>query len=273
MTKKITKCITIDFALADRKVLTQSIKLGIDVARLSFSHGDQKLHQQLIKKIRQLAKQKNKIIIIIEDVAGSEIRVSQIGKNKLELSDQEKVIVAASADLADINASSLAYKVLPVDLKAISESVKKSDRIFINNNSVVLIVEKVEDTLIYTKVVQSGKITTGNQVIISGQVNHFIIPERKILAALQLKPDYISLAVPKLTQLKKIKKLFKNSATKLLIKLEDVTQVKTITKLIKAADGLLIDRQRLGLEIPQSKFIIIEKDLIKVCQKMNKIVM
>jgi pyruvate kinase len=269
VTKKRKKIITIDPASADRKVLTRLIKSGIDIARLNFSHNDQKLHQQVIKNIRQL----NKEIAILENIAGSNIRIGQIGKNKIALAEHETVIVASSLDLADINADSLAHKVLPIDYKDIAVGVKKSDRIFIKNNSIVLLVDKVEDKLIYAKVIQGGQIISCDDVSVPGQSNDAVVSRQDVLAAIKLKPDYVSLFASDLAQLKKAKKLFKNSSAKLLVKLENFAQVKSIIKGIKVVDGLFIDRQRLSLEIPQSKLEIIERDLIQACQATNKIVM
>lgn len=154
----------------------------------------------------------------------------------------------------------------------ISPQIKASDRIFINHGSVVLVVSNIDHKLIYAKVTRGGKINSYDDVVVPGKFFDREIDKTEIIQAAKLKPTYLSLALGKSSQIKVVKNI-KNTSSKLIIKLESLNQIKVIKKMIKSADGLLIDNRRLVWEIPQSKLISIQKDLIGDCQKLGKIIM
>ncbi|MBT4350007.1 hypothetical protein HOD19_04530 [bacterium] len=271
MTNKIKIVSAIYYPSIDRKVLAQIIKSNIELVRLGFLFKDYKTYIDLIKEIR---KSESGIVL---DLPSQDIKLGKMQNNSQELLGQDLIIVAANSDLADINIADLDYKVLPVSDRIKSGHLIKSDRIFINNGLVRLLVDRIEDNLIYAKVIQGGLAQTNNNVIVAGYISNMKFLDKDIVAAINLKTDYLSLLISDVTELKRIKKILANSlssgkkiATKLIVRLESLAQVKSIMDLVKLADGLFIDHQRLSWQVPEIKLAMIEKELADKCHSIDK---
>ncbi|MBT7553293.1 hypothetical protein HN670_02390 [bacterium] len=273
MSKRINIVATIEPASANRKVLTQLIKSGVNTARLDFLSVDDKACLDSVKNIKKIIKTSKLNLDILLSLSDTGIKVGKINSHGQKLADQDIIILATHSDLADVNIASLEYKVLPVSDEIKSVHLIKSDRIFIDQDRIKLLVDKIEDNLIYTKVIKTGMVQAGDQIIVSGYI--FDIESRRsdIEIASKAKSDYLSLALANIAELKKVKKILKKTDIKLIVRLESLMQVKAIMKLVKLADGLFIDHQHLAWEVPESKLDMIEKELISKCHNINKEVM
>jgi pyruvate kinase len=277
---KRTKIVaTIGPASADRKVLTQLIKSGVNVARLNFSHGDHKSHAALIKKVRVISKELKTEVAIMQDLQGPRIRVGKVSETGINIAPQDKVVIAASKDLADMNMHSLAATVIPLDYQHIAEDVAKGDRILISDGLIHLVVQKVENKLVYTEAVKGGIILSHKGVNIPGiKIKEPVITEKDkkdLSFAISQQVDFVALSfVGDHKDIISLKKLIARQKPKneiqVIAKIERMAAFKNYQGILKEADGLMVARGDLGIEIPQAKVPLVQKELITACLQAAK---
>ncbi len=280
MNIKKTKIIcTIGPASASEIILKKLIKSGMNVARLNFSHGDYDSHKKLINRIKKVAQELNKNIAIIQDLQGPRIRVAKISSKGLDLIKDEKVIITSKQYLKDINIKGLDYKVIPLDYKYIAEDVNKEDNILINDGLIRIKVIEVNKNLVYCKVVKGGLIFSYKGINIPGvKIKENVITKKDkedLAFGLKNKVDFIAISfVENYHNIIELKKLIKNyklqNDIKVIAKIERMSAFLDRKNIIKYADGIMIARGDLGIEIPDAKVPIVQKELISNCLDVGK---
>ena len=262
---KRTKIIaTIGPASEQPKILTELFKNGMNVARLNFSHGSYENHLQLIKNIRLVSKKVDKSIAILQDLQGPKIRIGNLPKQVLITKGKQVVI---GKDF-----------IMDIDL---SSSVKKGERILIEDGLMELKVLRVLSCLITCKVINGGIVKSHKGVNLPDTTINFPIITRKDLADLKFglknDVDYIALSFVRdgkdITNLKKL--IDKNTPrgmkrAKVIAKIERKEAVANFDEILKVADGIMIARGDLGVEIADSQVPLIQKDLIAKCNSFAK---
>ncbi|HMQ01450.1 MAG TPA: pyruvate kinase [Candidatus Doudnabacteria bacterium] len=262
---KRTKIIaTIGPASEKKQVLTQMIKNGMDVARLNFSHGSYENHLQLIKIVRAAAKAAGKPVAILQDLQGPKIRVGQMPK-QLTIKKGQSVVIG---------------KDLVMDFD-ISSSVKKGERILIEDGLMELRINSIRNSLITCKVVNGGVVKSHKGVNLPDSTVTFPILTKKDLQDLKfgLENDVDFVALSFVRNAKDILNLRKQiakylprglTAPNIIAKIERKEAVQNFAEILRAADGIMIARGDLGVEIADSQVPLIQKDLIAKCNAVAK---
>ncbi len=280
MNVKKTKIVcTIGPASSDNIILKNLIKSGMNVARLNFSHGDYDSHKNLIKKIRKVAEELNSNIAIIQDLQGPRIRVAKISSKGLDLIKNEKVIIAFKKYLENINIKGLDNKIIPLDYKYIAEDVKLKDNILINDGLIEIKVIKVINNLVYGKVIKGGLIFSHKGINIPGvKIKENVITKKDkkdLLFGIKNKIDFVAISFVEnyknIIELKKLIKKYKpKNEIKVIAKIERMSAFIDRKNIIDYADGIMIARGDLGIEIPDAKVPIVQKELISNCLEVGK---
>lgn len=261
---KTTKIIcTIGPASEKVQTLNEMVKNGMNVARLNFSHGTYANHAKLIKNVRSVSKKLNTPVVILQDLQGPKIRVSEL-KKPVALKAGRKIIIGKDFTIdADV-----------------AKYIKPKQRIFIQDGLIQLLVEKVSDGLVYCKAVNGGSIQSHKGVN---------LPDTKLpLSSLTPKDikdlewglgqgvDWVAISFVRSTadiaflkkQISTLKK--KGRTPKIVAKIEKPEAVKNINAIIKASDIIMVARGDLGVEVPEEKVPAIQKSIIKKCNRANK---
>jgi len=262
-----TSLVVYPLSLLTNRGYWRQLNKSTSAARLKFNFARYTHQQKLVNNWRQ---QKSKLPLII-DYSLNLIQLGKLAKRGLVLINQAEVILADNKSLTELNLTDWPQLILPLN-QDISRLVRKGDRIFINNGLVILIVNEVERNLIQTKVSRGGRVNSYDETAINHCQPKIKIKPSEITAAVKLQPDYLSLNFSHPQQIKAVKKLVKNSTSKLIVNVENLQQIKILPHLLNLADGLLIDRQRLSWQIPRSKLMVIERNLTKSCSAANKLV-
>lgn len=270
---KRTKIIcTIGPASENPKILSELIKNGMNVARLNFSHGSYENHLELMDTIRAAAEKQNKPVAILQDLQGPKIRISKLEQPVVIKKGQEVVI----------------GKDLGMDFD-VSRSVKKNDRILIEDGLMELKVIKTIPTRagskahgqIVCKVIAGGTVNSHKGVNLPDSTITFPILTSKDLRDLKFglenDVDYVALSFVRdhkdILNLKRLidKHLPKSKeAPKIIAKIERKEAVSNFEAILKAADGIMVARGDLGVEIADSQVPLIQKDLIAKCNRHAK---
>lgn len=253
---------TIGPASRSESVLKELITIGMSVARLNFSHGSLKEHQEDIRRIRSLTKRLDHMVAIMIDLPGPKIRIGQLSKEPLVLKRGDNVILTTKP-------TSGTGSLIPVDYKKLPESVAKGSIIFLNDGFIQLRVQEV----------LAGEV--GCKVVIGGQLlSHkgLNLPRAKIFGDAVTDKDYDFIDfglkegvnifstsfIEKAEDIIKVKDFARKKGKSIYVvaKIERAEAVKNIEEIMTVADAIMVARGDLGVQIPLEDVPAVQKKLI-----------
>lgn len=256
----------------DEEMMRKLAKAGMDIARFNFSHGDheeQKTRMDLLKKVRKELKLP---IAILLDTKGPEIRTGILeGGQKVYLEEGSQFTLTTEQIEGNNTRCSQTYKDLPKDVKA-------GDTILIDDGLIQLTVEEVTDTDVVCRVVNGGELGQKKGINVPNvEVKLPAITEQDkndILFGIDQGIDFIAASfVRNAEAIKEIKELLRANGGEridVIAKIENAEGVHNIDKIIKAADGVMVARGDLGVEIPAHEVPHIQKMIIRKCNESYK---
>jgi pyruvate kinase len=253
--------------------LVELIEAGMNVARLNFSHGDYEEHGARIKNIREAAKITGKTVAILLDTKGPEIRTHNMENGAIELKEGSEVVISMEEVLGTPEKFSITYAGLIDDVTVGSKILLDDGLIGLE----VLSIDK-EKGEIKTKVLNSGVLKNKKGVNVPGvRVNLPGITEKDaqdIIFGIEQGIDFIAASfVRRASDVLEIRELLeKYNALHIQIipKIENQEGVDNIDEILEVADGLMVARGDLGVEIPAEEVPLVQKELIKKCNALGK---
>ena len=252
------------------ELLEAMIRNGMSVARLNFSHGSHKDHERMIVLIRAASEKVGRPVAILQDLCGPKIRVGEIPDGGLSLSPGQTLILTSTQDLAQGNRVPVSYGDLP-------SQVKVGDRILLADGMMELSVEKSSATDITCKVVTGGVLTSHKGVNLP--TSTLSIPaltdkdRRDLIFGLEKDVDYVALSfVRTAADIHDIKKIIRhqNKNTPVIAKFEKHEALDNADAILAAADGVMVARGDLGVEIPLENVPSIQKMLVRKANNLGK---
>lgn len=245
---------------------------GMDVARFNFSHGDHNEHLQRLKKVQKLRDELNIPVATLMDTKGPEVRIGNFKEKKVQLKAGQLFSLTTRDVEGDENQVSISYNSLIYD-------VDPGIKILIDDGLVEMTVEEVTTTDIICRVKNNGTISDRKGVNIPGvHLSMPYISERDrldILFALEQKFDFIAASFVRTAEdVREIRKMITKhqSQTKIIAKIENLQGVHNIDEIINEADGIMIARGDMGVEIPYEELPALQKKIIRKVYKSGKIV-
>ncbi len=271
-TRKTKIVCTIGPATNTLEGITRLIEAGMDVARLNFSHGTHAQHREVIGLVRQASRDTGKDIAILQDLCGPKIRVGEIEGGTVELRAGEllRLIPKGSgpASGGDIEVSHPRF----------GEEVKVGDAVFLADGLLELCVEGVgQDGLVTCRVVIGGILSSRKGVNIPSsplKMDSFTQKDREDLAVgLEEGVDIVALSfVRHEDDLLPVREMVRASgaSTMVLAKIEKPQALERLEQILAAADGLMVARGDLGVEVGPEVVPIIQKKIIKLSRHAGK---
>lgn len=264
---------TIGPASETPEILEQLIEAGMNVARLNFSHGNHEEHGERIKRIREASKKTGKIVGILLDTKGPEIRTHQMENGAIELVTGQSLAISMKETLGNNEMFSITYDRL-------IEDVSKGSIILLDDGLIELRVKStdLEAGLIHTEVYNAGTLKNKKGVNVPGvSVQLPGITEKDaqdILFGIEQNVDFIAASfVRRAKDVMEIRELLeKNGGSHIQIipKIENQEGVDNIDEIIQVSDGLMVARGDLGVEIPAEEVPLVQKSLISKCNVAGK---
>ena len=253
-------------------IIKDLILQGMDVARFNFSHGDHNEHLQRLKKVQKLRDELNIPVSTLMDTKGPEVRIGNFKEKKVQLKAGQLFSLTTRDVEGDENQVSISYNSLIYD-------VDPGIKILIDDGLVEMTVEEVTTTDIICRVKNNGTISDRKGVNIPGvHLSMPYISERDrldILFALEQKFDFIAASFVRTAEdVREIRKMITKhqSQTKIIAKIENLQGVHNIDEIINEADGIMIARGDMGVEIPYEELPALQKKIIRKVYKSGKIV-
>ncbi len=243
---------------------------GMNVARLNMSHGEHGTCADIIKAIRTLNKKLKHPIAVLIDTQGPEIRTGDIS-NELDLKEGDVISIVARGD-ADVEESSI-----HINYEHIITDVAVGDKITVDNGLINLEVLSKEERIMQCRVIDGGVLKSKRHVNLPGiRVNLPAITEkdkRDITFAVEQEVDFIALSfVRSPDDILALRELLGDKADKIKIiaKIEDQEGVKNLNAIIDEADGIMVARGDLGVEIPFEILPTVQRQMIRQCAIQGK---
>lgn len=264
---------TIGPASEDLDTLKEIIKNGMDVARLNFSHGNYDEHRERIKNIRQAAKEMGKVVSILLDTQGPEIRTTTFKDGKATLDRHDIVYIT----MKDVEGTKERFS---VTYKGLINDVEVGTLISLDDGLIQLEVLGInhENEEIKTKVVNSGVIKDKKGVNVPNVlVNLPSLTDKDvkdILFGIEEEVDFIAASfVREANDVLMIKRILEENNAghiQIISKIENRSGVDNFDKILEASYGIMVARGDLGVEIPSSEVPLVQKDLIHRCNIAGK---
>jgi pyruvate kinase len=248
-------------------MIEKLVEAGMDVARLNFSHGDHAEHKARIDTIKAVRAKKKIPVAILLDTKGPEIRTGKLeGGKGVELKEGSVLVLTTEDIVGNSDRVSVSYKQMPQDLKT-------GDTVLIDDGLIELNVEKIEGSEIICRVVNGGKLGERKGINLPNvTVNLPALTEKDrddILFGIEQEVDFIAASfVRKADDVRQIRKFLNDNGGEhidIIAKIESAEGVENIDEIIETADGIMVARGDLGVEIPAYKVPRIQKTIIEKC--------
>jgi pyruvate kinase len=276
MPRKAKIVATIGPASQDEETIQRLIQAGMSVARINFSHGTQNEHAVIIERIRRAAEKAGKAICILQDLQGPKIRTGSLPGGKKVLTAGDEVFLVTRTE--NLNSE----KEIPVDFDELPACVVPQGRILLDDGTMELKVLETSPGTVRAKVVVGGILKSNKGINLPGAcitIQSLTEKDRNDLAfGLQHGVDAVALSfVRKGQDILTIRDLITRLSphkTKLpvIAKLERPEAVDNLEEIIHLADGVMVARGDLGVEMSPEEVPIVQKRIIACANRHGKLV-
>lgn len=262
---------TIGPACENEETLEAMCDAGMNVARLNFSHGTHEEHQKKIDLIRRVREKKNLPIAIMLDTKGPEYRIKTFKDGRITLKDGDPFILTTEDVEGDQQRVSVTYQKL-------TEEMAPGDTVLINNGLVILKVKEIQGKEILCETVAGGELSNRKSMNFPGKVlkQEYLSEQDRsdILFGIRNDVDFIAASFVSCREdVQAIRTLLDENGGKdidIIAKIENRKGVEEIERICEVADGIMVARGDLGVEIPFMEVPAVQKQLISWCRLLGK---
>lgn len=270
MTRKTKIVCTIGPVSSSSLVIEEMARRGMNVARLNFSYGTREEHAKVIKTIREVSARLDIPLAVLQDLPGPKIRIGELEGGEVRLNEGDEFSLTGERIVGDGRRVSVSFPSLP-------EDVHPGDTVFLSDGAIQLKVAATTDVEVKCRVIVGGLLTEYKGVNVPGV--KLSIPSiagngmADLEFGLEQGVDFVAISfVREAAEVCQVKQLLreKDSDVPLIAKIEKHEAVSDIDKIIAEADGIMVARGDLGVEIPLQEVPAVQKEIIRKCNRVGK---
>ncbi|MDD3369314.1 MAG: pyruvate kinase [Lachnospiraceae bacterium] len=261
---------TIGPASESEEMLEKLMLAGMNVARFNYSHGTHEEHKMKFERAMKVSEKLGLPIATLMDTKGPEIRLKDFKAGKVELKAGQKFILTTEDILGDETKVSITYKELKKD-------VKVGNTLLIDDGLIEMVVEKITEKDIICKVLNDGPVSNHKGVNAPGAVLSMpYISETDrddIIFATEVGYDFIATSFTRCKEdILQVKEILddRDSKMKIIAKIENMQGIENLQEILEVADGVMVARGDMGVEIPMEDVPVLQKRIIKLAEFMGK---
>ncbi len=252
---------TIGPSSSSPEVLEEMLIAGMDVARLNFSHGTYEEHQARVDLLRKISKKTGRPLALMQDVQGPKIRLGKFENGLCAIKTGQEVTVTTRRVLGGGD-------ILPTPISALTRDVKKGDPILLDDGRVRLEVLSVRGKDIRCRVLVGGVLKDHKGINLPGAAVSVPTLTKKDIDDLafgqQLGVDYVALSFVRTAKdIDRARAHVAKLKTPLIAKIEKPQAIEALDSIAAAADGVMVARGDLGVEMPLEQLPGLQKDAVK----------
>ncbi|KAG7027216.1 Pyruvate kinase 1, cytosolic [Cucurbita argyrosperma subsp. argyrosperma] len=265
------------------ELISGCLKAGMSVARFDFSWGDSEYHQETLENLKAAVKITKKLCAVMLDTVGPELQVLNRTEKSISLKEDAVVVLTPNQELEATS------ELLPINFTGLSQAVKKGDTIFVGqylftgseSTSVWMEVSEVKgDDVVCT--VKNSATLSGSLFTLHGSQIHINLPtltdkDKEVISSwgVQNKIDFLSLSYTRhaedVRQAREfLSKLGDLSQTQIFAKIETVEGLTHFDEILHEADGIILSRGNLGIDLPPEKVFLFQKAALYKCNMAGK---
>lgn len=270
--KKTKIVCTIGPASDSEDTLRELFKAGLNVCRINFSHGTHEQHQVRIDRIKKIREELNLPIAIMLDTKGPEIRLKDFGSGSVVLAKGQPFTLTTREVTGDQTICSVTYSNL-------AKEVQPRDRILIDDGLIELRVEKITDgTDILCTVMSDGPVSNHKGINIPGVKIKLPFLSEQDVSDLKFGVkngiDFVAASFTRgpadILSIRKVLEEENGHHIHIIAKIENQEGVDSIDKILEVADGIMVARGDLGIEIPPEQIPLVQKMIIRKTLRASK---
>jgi pyruvate kinase len=262
---------TLGPATESKEMLSKLILGGVDILRLNMAHASHKWVEDAMWYIREASTEVGRHVAVMMDVKGPEIRTGVVEVPiDLAVGDVIEFYTKRGEPTGDVPAVSVNYPGLPGE-------VKVGDVVLVDSGLIQLKVLDTEEAKIRLEVLTAGSVTSRRHINLPGiQVDLPALTEKDendLRAGVKAGIDFVALSfVREADDVKTLRRFLDDlgSEARIIAKIEDQAGVRNMEAIIREADGIMVARGDLGVEIDYHKLPLVQSDLIRACQAEGK---
>jgi len=265
---------TIGPASRERPVLERLARAGVDVVRLNFSHGEPEDHLRVLAAVREISAALDRPIAVLQDLGGPKIRTGRLkGGQPVQLADGARIVVTTDESVeGDASLVSTAYAALPRD-------VRPGDRILVDDGNLELRVTRVGGREVECEVVHGGPLRPHKGMNLPGvRISAPALTEkdhRDLAIGVQNGVDYVAVSfVRQAADVEQARAAIAalGGTAPIIAKIEKREAVENLDAIVAAADGVMVARGDLGVELPTEEVPTLQKRIIHTANSAGKAV-
>ena len=263
MTRKTKIIATVGPSVNSKDGIKKLVNSGADVLRLNFSHGTEEDHLNVVKWAREL----DKSVAIMQDIQGPKIRTGET-KKEVYLKPKNKVKISNKKIPSD-------DKVVYLNYKDLYKDINSGERIFIDDGQIVIRVTKKTKSSLEGVVEIGGELRSNQGVAFPDTSLSVSSLTKKDITDLKygnkLEVDIVAVSfVRNANDIKKVRKIIDNNI-KIIAKIELKSAIKNLDSIIDEADGVMVARGDLGVQLPLERVPFIQKQILDEANAKGKI--
>ena len=263
MTRKTKIIATVGPSVNSKDGIKKLVEAGADVLRLNFSHGTEEDHSNVVKWIRELEKS----VAIMQDIQGPKIRTGE-AKESTQFKQSHKIKITNKETISDDNVIYINYKDLFKDLNS-------GERIFIDDGQIVIRIIKKTKSSMLGQIEIGGELRSNQGVAFPDSKLSVSAITEKDIADLKfgnkLDVDIVAVSfVRDANDIKKVREIVDKNI-KIIAKIELKNAVKNLDSIIDEADGVMVARGDLGVQLDLEKVPFIQKQILNEANAKGKI--
>lgn len=265
---------TLGPASAEPKMMEQLVVAGVDVARLNFSHGTVEEHRRNVENIREISDRVDRSVACMQDLSGPKIRTGPMAKaGGVDLTPGERFTITVD------DAPGTAERV-STNYKKLNKDVTKGSRLLLDDGLIELSVQKVQGSDVVTEVVVGGVLKSNKGINLPGAI--LSIPpltdkdRRDVVHGINLDVDFIAMSFVRRKEdielLRAILTEHGRADIQIIAKIERPEGVDNLEEILEVADGVMVARGDLGVELATEQVPAVQKRIIRLANHRGRIV-
>jgi pyruvate kinase len=250
------------------RVLAGMIRAGLDVARINFSHGLPEEHRARVAAVRREARRAGRNVAILQDLQGPKLRLGRFSEGRVELVAGDRVVLATAPGVVG------SPRLIPVPLPTLGRTSRVGDPVLLDDGRVRLRVTRRRGRDVEAEVEIGGVISDRKGVSLPGSTGSIaaLTPKDRRDAAFgrELGVDLVAMSFVRTARDVEIARRHITAGTPLIAKMEKPEAIENLEAIVRAADGVMVARGDLGVELPLEQVPGIQKRLVRQANLLGK---
>lgn len=259
---------TIGPASDNPETIRRMLHAGMDVARINFSHGDSDSHRRTIAMLRQVAEEEGKVLALLGDLQGPKLRLGHIGRGGIHLGLGDEVMLTPYPGQPAM---------VHLPHPELFARLRPGARIVIGDGEVEMRVTSVQGETILARTTVAGLLESRKGVNVPGTelpISSVTAKDREDLRLIcELDLDYVALSfVRSAADIHELRELMEGygNPIPIIAKIEKSEAIRELLGIREAADGMMVARGDLGIEVPPQEVPLLQKSIITACNEVGK---